>query len=331
MLCCFLSAFLLIYADCIIYSCATRAAAIWARESSKKPYWPALVLGIKAPDDQKEDWHWALTDRNELRLPPSLRTQLSAGKRKAELAIRRQSQGHADPQSFFLVEFLGTHEFIWVRETDIVESFDPEDDPNVKASASKKKRSGRASNASVVGSKKYQTAVEEAKWALEEFEIQLQDACGEIVAPEEDDQESEDGNYSYNVLCVSDDEADEVYSNDNKDDQTLDDIEEANELIATRGLIDFSATGRKNAKKRAQALKKQKLEAEKKEKLAKQKKQKQETEKKKRKESVSSKTQEREDKKDQKELEKRRKKRSRERERVSCLLHFLVGDDSAAL
>lgn len=268
-----------------------------------------------APDDQKEDWHWALTERNEFRLPESLRSQLTAGKRKAELALRRQSQGQADPQSFFLVEFLGTHEFIWVRETDIVESFEPEDDPNLKMAANKKKgRSVRTSSATVAGSKKYQMAVEEAKWALEEFEMQLQDACGETMG-DEDDKDGEDGNYSYAVLCVSDEEADDAYSDEQV--ATTDDIEEANELIATRGLIDFSIIGRKNAKKRAQALKKQQQEAQKKEKLEKQKKQKQGKTKKPKKDSVSSKVKEREEKKEQKELEKRKKKRSREREKVS--------------
>lgn len=86
------------------------AAAIWARESSKKPFWPALVLGILAPEDQREDWHQALTERNEARLPESLRQQLESGKKKAVAAIKRQSTGKAERMSFFLVEFLGTHE-----------------------------------------------------------------------------------------------------------------------------------------------------------------------------------------------------------------------------
>ena len=86
------------------------AAAIWARESSKKPFWPALVLGIIAPEDQKEDWHKSLTGRNENRLPELLRNQLEAGKKKCDQAIRRQSLGKAERMSFFLVEFLGTHE-----------------------------------------------------------------------------------------------------------------------------------------------------------------------------------------------------------------------------
>lgn len=46
-----------------------------------------------------------------------------------DTAWKQQSQGFADPQTF-LVEFLGTHEFIWVRESDIIEEFDVNEDPN---------------------------------------------------------------------------------------------------------------------------------------------------------------------------------------------------------
>lgn len=269
-----------------------------------------MVLGILAPDDQKEDWHWALTDRNERRLPEALRSQLMAGKRKAEQALKRQAMGHADPQSYFLVEFLGSHEFIWVRETDIVESFEPDDDPNKKMQESRKKhRSGGRLRMDVVGTKRYQGAIEEASWALEEFEMQLQDACGD----REDDEEGEDGNYSYTVLCVSDDEADEAYGDEDEQKMTPDQLEEANELIATRGLMDFSVTGRKNAKKRVQALKKQKQDLEKKSKA---KRDKSNDSRKKGKDSTASKPRVRTDKKEQKELERRRKKRTKEREKA---------------
>jgi hypothetical protein len=51
---------------------------------------------------------------------------------------------------------------IWVRETHIVEKFDPTDDPNKNAThAPKKKRSSRSSSTSIVGSKTYATALEE--------------------------------------------------------------------------------------------------------------------------------------------------------------------------
>jgi len=134
------------------------AAVIWARESSKKAYWPALCLGILPPPDQREGWHAAVTERNENRLPDRLRAQLKVAKRRCEQAQKRQSM------SYFLVEFMGTHEFIWVRETDIIENFDPEDDPNknnLKALA-KKSRSSRLTN-NIVGSQIYATALEECQ------------------------------------------------------------------------------------------------------------------------------------------------------------------------
>lgn len=97
---------------------------------------------------------------------------------------------------------------------------------------------------------------------------------------------------------------------------TLGEIDEANELIATRGLIDFSVNGRKNAKKRALAIKKQKQDAEKKQKLEKAKKVKAAQSKKKKKQMSASRTKERQEKKELKEIEKRRKKRAREREKA---------------
>jgi hypothetical protein len=287
------------------------AAAVWARESSKKPFWPALVLGIMAPEDQKEEWHIALTERNEARLPEKLRTQLSTGKRKAEQAIKRQGLGQLEPQSFFLVEFLGTHEFIWVKESDIVENFDPSDDPNQLNTAvgSKKKRSSRSDSASVFGSKKYASAVEEGRWALDEFELQLQDTCGDIA---EDEEDGEDMNYSYSVLCQSDDEADEEETLNEEYDVSMLDVEECNELLATEGLLDFTAMGRKNAKRRAQMMKKQKIDAEKKQKADKLKKVKADSTKKKK--EVKSK--DLDVKKETRDLEKRRKKRGRDREKA---------------
>lgn len=280
------------------------AASVWARESSKKPYWPALVLGILAPDHQREDWHMELTLRNESRLPEKLKTQLITGKRKAESSLKKQQQGQMEPQSFFLVEFLGTHEFIWVREADIVEDFDAAQDPNQHSTTTpggKKRKSSRSNIANIIGSKTYASAIEEAQWALEEFENQLQDEVGDVP-------EDEDEGYSYAVLCQSDDEADEIDVSANAN-VNLDDL---NELLATDGIIDFTSSGRKNAKKRAQALKRQKLDAEKKQKADKAKKLKAEQNKKKN----DAKAKERESKKEQKELDKKRKKRAREREKA---------------
>ena len=285
------------------------AAAVWARESSKKPFWPALVLGIIAPEDQKEDWHNFLTERNEARLPEKLKSQLLTGKRKAEQAVKRQSMGQADPQSFFLVEFLGSHEFIWVREADIVENFNSAEDPNKKDSpGSRSKKVSRKSLANILGSKTYANAIEEAQWALEEFELQLQDIGGAVEDDEEDEHEEE--GYSYSVLNQSDDEADGE-TDDDDDEVTSEslDQDECNELLATNGLLDFSVAGRK---RRAQIIKQQKLNAEKKQKTVKAKKDRAAKAKK----AKDEKQIEKEKRQEKRDLEKKRRKRMREREKA---------------
>ena len=308
------------------------AAVIWARESSKKPYWPALCLGILPPPAQREGWHSAVTERNENRLPERLRMQLKVAKRRCEQAQKRQSM------SYFLVEFLGTHEFIWVRETDIIENFDPEEDPNKTnlKSTSKKSRSSRSSASNVVGSQIYATALQECVWANEEYENVLQDAF-EFADDDDDDDDDEDENYSFSLLAQSDDEADRDdkhgYRYEDDDDMSLSDVDEANWLLAHDGMLDTSADGRKNAKKRTQAMKKKasaaaKKDAALKESPAKKKrgtspaKTKKEGTKKEgvKKDGTASdkkaKTVTKESKKEQRELEKRRKKRSRERDKL---------------
>ena len=285
------------------------AAAVWSRESSKKPYWPALVLGIIAPDDQKEDWHKFLTERNEARLPEKLKSQLLVGKRKAEQAVKRQSLGQSDPQSFFLVEFLGSHEFIWVREADIVENFNPNEDPNKKDTpGSRSKKVSRKSLANILGSKTYANAIEEAQWALEEFELQLQDiGCALAEGGSDEDQHEEEG-YSYNVLSQSDDEADGETDDEDLASESLDQ-DECNELLATNGLLDFSVAGRK---RRAMILKQQKLNAEKKQKTVKAKKARAD----KAKQAKDEKQKEKEKRQEVRDLEKKRRKRMREREKA---------------
>lgn len=287
------------------------AAGVWARESSKKPFWPALVLGILAPVDQSEEWHKALTERNEARLPEKLKTQLMSGKRKAEQAIKRQAAGLAEPQSFFLVEFLGSHEFIWVREADIVENFSADEDPNkgdIEPGTNKKKRISRSTLNNILGSKTYASAIEEAQWALEEFELQLQDIGlepKETTGGNEEDR-TEEG-YSFSVLSQSDDEAEDE-EDDSPSSESLD-IDECNELLATNGLLDYSTAGRK---KRAQILKQHKLDAEKKKKAQKVRKDRADKARK----VNDAKQKEKEKKQEQRDLEKKRRKRTREREKA---------------
>lgn len=285
------------------------AAAIWARESSKKPYWPALVLGILAPECQREDWHLELTQRNEARLPEKLLNELQAGKRKAELSIKRDTRLGPHQHSYFLVEFMGTHEFIWVKEGDIIETFDPDEDPNLASAAgnvTKKKRSSR----SLSDSKTFIAALEEGRWALEEFELQLSDACGDHVDEDEIDEEQE-MNYSYAVLSQSDDEADEDDEIPDKE-MTASDVEETNELLGTDGLIDYSTEGRKNARKRSLARKKEEKAAAKKEKNEQAKKSK-DKKARARQESLQRKKAEKQRKEEKREERERKKRRDRAR------------------
>lgn len=315
---------------------ACMAACIWARESSKKPYWPALVLGIMAPEDQREDWHNALTERNEGRLPESLRQQLEPGKRKAVSAIKRQTTGKAERMSFFLVEFLGTHEFTWCKESDIIEQFDPEVDPDTHVGGPqglKKKHHTRDHRINPQTERLRQKAVEEGRWALEEFEMQLSDTCGDLYLSDDEDN---DELYSYDVLSQSDNEGDTAMqdadgitdgatsADDDAIDGTISDEEEIAELLSTEGMLDYSVAGRKLSKKRVAAIKKAKSEKvkalQKKKKAEQDKKKKAEAAKKKKAEPKSTKSKaeiqklNRELQKQQKELEKRRKKRERDRE-----------------
>jgi len=277
------------------------AAAIWARESKKKPYWPGIVLGILAPDDQKEEWHQALTERNEMRLPEKLRVDLRAAKRRAEQGLKRQS---SDVMSYFLVEFMGSHEFIWVKESDIIESFDPEEDVNIAAAAgniTKRKRS------TAFNTKQMTNAIEEGRWALEEFELQLNNTCGDRSDDEDD---INDAGYTFDILCQSDDEADELDEDDDKAHES--DIDEQNELLASDGLLDFSVEGRKKAKARVLTLKKVK-----KEKIVKEKEKAKKTKATPKDDSKNdAKKLELEEKREKREVELRRKKRARDHEKL---------------
>ena len=214
-----------------------------------------------APDDQVEEWHQSVTDRNEARLPEKLRADLKVAKRRAEQGLKKQG---SDPMSYFLVEFMGTHEFIWVKESDIIENFDPEDDVNVAATNVgnvTKKRRGAGFN-----TKQMSAATEEGRWALEEFEIQLSNACGDISDDDVDEEQGNDSGsgHTFDALCKSDDEADMVDEQHDKGNES--DVEELNELLASDGLLDFTAEGRKKAKARAAALKRQNAALAKKEK-----------------------------------------------------------------
>jgi alkylated DNA nucleotide flippase Atl1 len=284
-------------------------AAIWARESSKKPYWPALCLGILSPPEQRESWHKAVTERNESRLPEKLRNQLLIARQKCE--INQQKAGMQF--SYFLVEFLGTHEFIWVRETDIVEKFDPEDDPNKSLAAynSKRKRDSRRGASAVVGSKTYAAALQECAWAYEEYE-NIMNIDDEDWENEETGEEEKIMDYSYGILALSDDEADDEDVHGYKyieDAMSPSDVEEANCLLTYDGILKTEPGKKSKAKRPPQVLVKKKVEDKSKKETA-------EYAKKAKAEQVNKKFRDREEKKELREVERRRKKRSRDREKA---------------
>jgi len=249
-----------------VWGCS--AAVIWARENAKRPYWPAIVIGVLAPDDQKEPWHQILTAVNETRLPEKLRAELSIGKKKAEVAIQKQSIGSAERMSYFLVEFLGSHEFIWVREADIIEKFDPCEDPNSDSgdgSGGRKKKNATRSQ-TPTNMKSFQKGVEEGQWALEELDMQMTDPCGDMSQNYYEPNQECSCSYASmrNSSVVSDSSDTEGYIIESVSDVAtsasppggmLTDLEEINELLATNGLIDYSVDGRKTAKKRSLAMK----------------------------------------------------------------------------
>lgn len=129
-----------------------------------------------APDDQKEDWHQTLTVRNEKCLSSKLRDNLKAAKGRAEVELR---SGRSDLMSYFLVELMGTHRFMWVKESDIIESFDPEEDVNTYSTVSYDR-------------KQMSIAIKEGESALDEYEYQLNYLNGD---------EEEESSLTFDVLC----------------------------------------------------------------------------------------------------------------------------------
>ena len=142
---------------------------------------------------------------------------------------------------------MGTHEFAWVKESDLLDNFNPDEDPNNTADATKK----RSSRAIAVNAEQFSAAVEECRWALSEFERQVGDPCGDSF-----ETELEEGvSLSYTSLS-------EMLGTDTYEDSNTNDSDyEAQELFENDGILDYSAAGRKKAKQKAAKVKKQKIDA----------------------------------------------------------------------
>ncbi|GKY95487.1 hypothetical protein MPSEU_000510300 [Mayamaea pseudoterrestris] len=86
------------------------ATIMWACDKlNTKPFYPSLCLGLIAGSNMHEDWHAAVTARNERKLPFENMRRLKSVRLKCERAAEK------DPDSCFcLVEYLGTHQFGWL-------------------------------------------------------------------------------------------------------------------------------------------------------------------------------------------------------------------------
>ena len=113
-----------------------------------------------------------------------------------------------------------------------------------------KKRRSTAFN-----TKQMTNAIEEGRWALEEFEMQLNNPCGDHS---DDEDEFNEAGFTFDILSRDDDEASEAIEDDTTSHES--DLDELNELLCSDGHLDFSVEGRKRAKARVLSLKKVKKE-----------------------------------------------------------------------
>jgi hypothetical protein len=97
---------------------------------------------------------------------------------------------------------------------------------------------------SVADTPAYNTAVQECQWAVEEFEMQVRDPCGDLYSMEDDDDEEDEdveaslSKYSFAILAQSS----QQYHRDSTVEETDD---EGEALYATQGFIDVTVEGRK--------------------------------------------------------------------------------------
>jgi hypothetical protein len=102
----------------------------------------------------------------------------------------------------------------------------------------------------------FKTAVQECEWAIDEFDLQVRDPCGDVYAMDDDivQEETTDENelpkYNYAILANTEPETGE----DNNINAETD--EEGDELYATDGLLDLTAEGLRDRKTRLSLAKK---------------------------------------------------------------------------
>ncbi|GMH48003.1 hypothetical protein TrVE_jg9882 [Triparma verrucosa] len=153
--------------------------SIWARQNMKEPYLPATIIGEIRPGAAALDPIKAELCRiNEARFPQDIIETLR--KREAtckKLAVEKN-------ECFYLVEFLGTHEFGWVRAKDTITPFSSEENPNWSVGEGGAKE--RISAGVLLQDENFTLGKQQAEDTLEELKYRMEDPCGDALEDELD-------------------------------------------------------------------------------------------------------------------------------------------------
>lgn len=167
------------------------ADLIWARLNKDKPFFPAMVLGILSANHRKEKWQSILNSINEARLPQTKRKALVEVKEMI-LETLDAASTKRDQKTFFLVETLGSHDFMWVSQSDIDEIFCLPETPNGDNGPRNLRNRPNEMKA-------YELALKEAVAVQEELEKTVLDPCAFCITDHDEDATEQ----SFAALCLS--------------------------------------------------------------------------------------------------------------------------------
>ena len=197
-------------------------SVLWARKASHppEPFWPGLCLGVLTSPSQKSR-NKALIDRNEIVLSSRVRLEL--------LDAQQQIDKSPKCESFYLVESLEDHTLSWVPKKDVRRGFDGTYDPN--------KESSRTVN--IVTSPIFIRAFQKGEKALGEEKdkaYQFLFFTGKGA--------DENRSYSFDKLATATGNVDRTRGCAKiQEISSISWEEEANCLLASEGLLDYSTFG----------------------------------------------------------------------------------------
>ena len=210
---------------------AVPIAVVWARENSKKPYFPAVVSGIL--EDQEAPLGGALaaveeegdestgvdasraptalqaelTRVNEGRMPKHVSSIIGRSKNTAATWMGRSR----NKERFRLVEFVSTSELMWVRDKDTLPFTSVEkSNPNyeVLEDGERKKKNFKGND---LTGERLEAAGVLMKSVMEEMEYRMDDPCGDALL-DDLDEEAEAAEEVENFVLWSTSVAGEVIS-----------------------------------------------------------------------------------------------------------------------